>query len=356
MKQKVVQVVTQMEAGGAQRAALLLHHEMLRQGVEAELWFLYAKTAAYAGETAVRSLWPRRLRLHELPLLWLRVWQSLRHLRPHILITHTHYANAFAQPVARLLNIPTRLAVHHNELHTYPAPARLLERWLKYSGIFSTSIAVSESVRCSLINASPPLYSRSTRRIYNGLPRSADSIDPPAGSPDLLRRLSGHRILFTAGRLTHQKNHRALIASLELLPDCMAVIAGRGSLETELREQADELGVAHRLHFLGEIGSQQVTQWMRGSDVFVFPSLFEAMPMALLEAMRNGMTIVASDIPAHRELAGDTAILSDTDPHSLATAIRRALEHPRDQLGKKAQARSHNFTVEAMANAYLEIH
>jgi glycosyltransferase involved in cell wall biosynthesis len=355
MRQKIVQVVTQMEAGGAQRVALLLHQEMLRRGVASELWFLYAKTSAFAGEPGVRSLWPARPRYFELPLLWLALSRALRDSRPHALISHTHYANAFAQPLAKLLTIPLRLAVHHNALTTYPAPARILERWLKRIGAFTSSVAVSEDVRSSLLQASPSLYSNSTRRIYNGIPgfpttsdRTMHPLHPPL---DRARE----KILFNVGRLTEQKNQQALIAALKLLPDCVAVIAGRGPLEEQLRRQARTLDLHHRLHLLGEIDNVTVAQWMRRSDVFVFPSRFEAMPMALLEAMRNRMTIVASDISAHREIAGDAVLLTGTEPEALAATIRLALQQPDNRLGDRACTRSHDFTVEAMTDSYLEI-
>lgn len=349
-QRKIIQIVTQMEAGGAQRVALLLHQEMLQRGIPSELWFLYAKTGAYANEPGVRSLWPSRPRFYQVPLLWLRLWSALRKARPHAVITHTHYANAFAQPAAKLLGIPHRLAVHHNDLETYPATARVLERWMKRAGVFTSSIAVSENVRCSLIKSNSALYSDSTRRIYNGIALAtidAEDLDSP-----LPQHLTDRKILFTVGRLTDQKNQQALIAALELLPECLAVIAGRGPLDTALHLQAERLGVSDRLYLLGEVDNRVVVEWMQRADVFVFPSRFEAMPMALLEAMRQGMNIVASDIPAHREIAGDSVLLSTTGPQELSAAIRRALL-PGTTLGEKARLRSQTFTVATMADAYL---
>jgi glycosyltransferase involved in cell wall biosynthesis len=349
-QRKIVQIVTQMEAGGAQRVALLLHQEMLQRGIASELWFLYLKTDAYSAEPATRSLWPARPRFYQVPLLWLRLWNALRKARPHAVITHTHYANTFAQPAAKLLGVPKRLAVHHNDLPTYPAGARILERWMKRLGVFTSSIAVSENVRASLLNSNSALYSSSTHRIYNGIALAA--LDPEDVDSPLPHHLTDHKILFTVGRLTDQKNQQALIATLVSLPDCLAVIAGRGPLDTALRLQAEQLGVSNRLYLLGEVDNRVVIEWMQRSDVFVFPSRFEAMPMALLEAMRQGMNIVASDIPAHREIAGDSVLLSTTGPLELSATIRRALQSGAG-LGEKARNRSQGFTVQAMADNYL---
>jgi len=142
---------------------------------------------------------------------------------------------------------------------------------------------------------------------------------------------------------------------LPLLPECVAVIAGRGPLEPMLRSRAEQLGVSPRLLMLGEISSAAVAACMASSDAFVFPSSFEAMPMALLEAMRVGLPIVASDIPAHREVAGDVALLTSTAPDHLASAVRQALlqRSTGNPLGEAARVRSLRFTVASMADGYL---
>ena len=57
---KIVQIVTQMEAGGAQRIAYLLHDALGRRGHDTELWFLYLKRPAYSGKPGVRVLANRR--------------------------------------------------------------------------------------------------------------------------------------------------------------------------------------------------------------------------------------------------------------------------------------------------------
>jgi glycosyltransferase involved in cell wall biosynthesis len=355
MAEKIIQVVTQMEAGGAQRVALLLHRELRRRGLDAELWFLYQQTPAYADEPGVVALWPRRPKLLEVAGLLKNLVANVRRTRPSVMIAHTHYANVMALPIAKVCGVKSRLAVHHNAISTYPAAARRLELWWKRLGVYSESIVVSEDVRGSLLRWRPKLYAGSTRCIYNGL-------DERGGEPqgviagELLRKISGNDVLFNVGRLTAQKNQRAIVRVLAEMPECVAVIAGRGPLQESLRREAREAGVESRLHLLGEVSSDMVAKWMRRADVFVFPSQFEAMPMALLEAMHAGMAIVASDIPAHREVAGDCALLSETAPVPLAMTIRSALEQRKhgNPLGDAARQRSRRFTVQAMANAYLE--
>jgi glycosyltransferase involved in cell wall biosynthesis len=89
----------------------------------------------------------------------------------------------------------------------------------------------------------------------------------------------------------------------------------------------------------------------------MFPSLFEAMPMALLEAMSAGMPIIASDIPANRELLQDCGVLLPPDPAQFAGAAARLLGEQTEAaaLGEKAARRAAQFTVDAMADGYEQL-
>lgn len=354
MSRRIVQVVTQMEAGGAQTVALLLHREFISRGIDAELWFLYVKTSVWSSEPGVRSIWHRRPIRHEMVgMLW-SLFRQIRRAKPDVMIAHTHYAHAISLPMARVCGIRKRLAVHHNAISTYPWLAQRLEACCKRLGICTESIAVSEDVRRSLLERNSLLYLRTTRCVYNGLAEQG-----ARDSGDLLQNFgdfNGRRVLFNVGRLTEQKNQMALIETMPTMPECVIVIAGRGPMEWALKQRAEELGVSSQLRLLGEIEPAAVLAWMRQADAFVFPSKFEAMPMALLEAMRAGMVIVASDIPAHREVAGKTAFLTSTDPASLGSSIRTALQQKDtgNAIGHLACERSLRFTVRAMADGYLE--
>jgi glycosyltransferase involved in cell wall biosynthesis len=97
---------------------------------------------------------------------------------------------------------------------------------------------------------------------------------------------------------------------------------------------------------------------LAAADVFVFPSLFEAMPMALIEAMNAGMPVVASDIPPLREALGDAGSFAPaTNAQALATEITQVLRSPElaQQLRQQAKQRSASFSIETMVNAYEQL-
>lgn len=105
--------------------------------------------------------------------------------------------------------------------------------------------------------------------------------------------------MISVGELSARKNHRNVVEALQTLPDdYWYVIVGKGDLVEELRTQ-DGTG---RLRLLGY--RDDVRELLRASDLFVFPSLQEGLPVALMEAMAAGLPCVASDIRGNNDLLG----------------------------------------------------
>lgn len=132
------------------------------------------------------------------------------------------------------------------------------------------------------------------------------------------------RSLLFVGRLHEQKNLRSLLHALEGM-DCMLTLAGEGPLDAELKALARELKVDTQ--FLGRVANEKLPLLMAKHEVFVFPSLYEGNPKALLEAMSCGMRVVASNVEGNRGLVedGENGMLCGTDAGSIRKAITRAL-------------------------------
>ena len=94
---------------------------------------------------------------------------------------------------------------------------------------------------------------------------------------------------------------------------------------------------------------------MATADVFVFPSLYEAMPMALIEAMGSGLPIVGGDIPAMREVLGDAGIIVPPENAvEIANAVRRVLKSTElaNRLRQASIERVALFSVTKMVESY----
>ncbi|MDE7313777.1 MAG: glycosyltransferase [Eubacterium sp.] len=111
-------------------------------------------------------------------------------------------------------------------------------------------------------------------------------------------------VLLSVGELSKRKNHQAVLDALARLADkkICYLVCGQGKLKNRLLRQAKMLGIQSRVRLAGF--QKDVGLLYRNADIFVFPSVQEGLPVALMEAMAAGMPCVVSDIRGNRELVG----------------------------------------------------
>ncbi len=169
------------------------------------------------------------------------------------------------------------------------------------------------------------------------------------------------RFLLFVGRLSKEKNLSFLVDALSELVaagrDYYLIIVGDGPDRLRVAAQAEKMGLARRVVFTGALIPSQVQQFYRAADVFVFASPHETQGLVLLEAMANGLPVVAVDSPASSELTGggDSGLLVPADPSQMAAAVRRVAETPEvsERLGQRGRERAAQFSTTAMT-AHLE--
>ncbi len=118
-------------------------------------------------------------------------------------------------------------------------------------------------------------------------------------------------VLLSVGELTPRKNHRLVLEAMALMKrtDVYYVVCGQGELCRQLRTEAGRYGLADRLRLVGF--REHLDAFYCNCDIFVFPSVQEGLPVALMEAMAAGMPCVVSDIRGNRELLGDAGGCDD---------------------------------------------
>jgi glycosyltransferase involved in cell wall biosynthesis len=150
---------------------------------------------------------------------------------------------------------------------------------------------------------------------------------------DAMRSIDAKPYLFLPASVERHKRIEVLIRSLQYLedPELEAWIAGEEvdpAYAAELRRLATELGLAARVRFLGPVPYRQILAYYRGAFAMTFTSLLETFGHPMLEAMLAGTPIIAADMPAMREIAGDIArYFPPDDPIGLARAV--------DQVGRE---------------------
>lgn len=100
------------------------------------------------------------------------------------------------------------------------------------------------------------------------------------------------------GRFQKEKNHTFLLdifaAYTKQHPDALLLLVGVGTLQNEIREKADILGLSNKVQFLGE--RPDVPQLLQAMDIFLMPSTFEGQPFVLIEAQCTGLPCLVSDV------------------------------------------------------------
>lgn len=172
------------------------------------------------------------------------------------------------------------------------------------------------------------------------------------------------RLLFL-GRLIKLKGIDVLLDALAS-PQCRdrnwtVTIAGDGDLET-YRSQAAALGLSDRVRFTGWLDQQGCRRELANAHVLVQPSMFEGLPMSVLEAMAEGLTIVATPVGSVPDAISDGAsglLVPPGNVQALADTLARVIDDPalRRDLGAGARARwERQFDIAVYRERILDIY
>jgi glycosyltransferase involved in cell wall biosynthesis len=166
-------------------------------------------------------------------------------------------------------------------------------------------------------------------------------------------RLSGPVVL-GVGRFAEKKGFKYLIRALSFVrqryPEAELLLVGFGPLESDLRAESAEAGLAEAVHFAGRVTHKDLPQYYAAADVFVLPSVVttsgdtEGLGVVLLEAMAQGVPVVACEVGGIPDIVtdGETGLLArQRDPRDLADRILALLGDAalRDRLVVRGRAR-----------------
>lgn len=182
-------------------------------------------------------------------------------------------------------------------------------------------------------------------------PEAADRArhDTPANAP----------LVFALGRLHRNKAFDTLIAAVAGIPDAHLWLAGEGPERTALERLAGELGVAHRVRFLG--WQDDPGALFAAADVYVVPSRHEPLGSVLLEGWMYGVPMVATASQGASFLLrdGETGLMVPVDDAAaMAAAIRRVLDDPalaRSLVAEGRRAFERDFTEDVAVERYLAL-
>jgi len=267
--------------------------------------------------------------------------------------SHLYHANQYGRIAANKLNLPVIITVH-NSYKQLKFHRRVINWYLgrKTAAI----IAVSDEIKQDII-----FWDHiSEKKIYV----IANGIDIQRAQSSLSKKEARAKlgldqqkfILVCVGRLEKQKGHKYLLEALPLLnkeninPLCLFV--GEGRERSNLEEQAKQLDVLPQVRLFG--ARNDVADILKAADLYLMPSLWEGLSLALLEAMAANIPIIASDVSGMKQVLGDDfgIRIPPAQPSAIATAIVDALNNP-DKVKQRAEYAaefvSKNFCDQRMA-------
>ena len=168
----------------------------------------------------------------------------------------------------------------------------------------------------------------------------------------------GEMLLLSVGELSVRKNHEVVLRALAQLEldAYQYLICGLGPLENRLHELVRELKMEDRVQFLGY--RNDIPQIMNAADVYLFPSLQEGLPVALMEAMAAGKPVACSRIRGNTDLIeeGGGVLFDPVSVDECADAIRSLLDSDYEQMGHFNAEKIQGFSRETVEKRMSEIY
>lgn len=163
-------------------------------------------------------------------------------------------------------------------------------------------------------------------------------------------------LLLSVGHLNQRKGHHLVIEALRDLREYRLMIVGDGEMAGALRNQAAQLGVAHRVRFVGAVTQQQLPTYFSAADILVLASSREGWANVLLESMACGTPVVATDVWGTREVVAQRAagvLVKDVSAAAIAAGVQALARAYPDRAATRAYAEG--FSWDATSAGQLEL-
>ena len=168
-------------------------------------------------------------------------------------------------------------------------------------------------------------------------------------------------MLVTVGRLSKEKNQGLLIQVLANLvkeyPKIKLRIIGDGKERETLRQKATDLNLQSNIEFTGNV--PDVENYLCDADIFVLSSLYEGVPLSILEAMAAGLPIVSTDVGGVKDIVTDNGILVNSgDVDAMTQAILKLIRDRtlRLKYGEHSLANVKKYDIENVSKHYIDLY
>jgi len=198
---------------------------------------------------------------------------------------------------AEKYHVPIRIYHSHNAGDMYPSKS-LLKKVISYTTRKDVKKWSTDLFACSDLAGKYMFHCNDAKWIKNAV--DIDKFRFNIETRNLLREkynLQDKKVIGFVGRLQYQKNPLKLIDIFNLVyqkeKNSILIIIGTGDLENQIKEKIESYNLNHAVLMLGQ--QNDVNEWYQAMDCFFLPSLFEGLPVVLIEAQCSGLPCIASD-------------------------------------------------------------
>ena len=352
---KVIQIMPEFGLAGAEIMVENLVKELkskVREVIVLSLYDYHSPITERIEKEGIRIIYLGKRKGLDLSIIR-KIYKVLKQERPDVIHTHRHVMH-YVIPAAVLAGIKKRVHTIHNlankELSFFQ---RILASFFyKFNKV--RPVALSSITQKSIVKTYK-LKPEKVETVFNGINLSKCLIKSDYNLNGILKILH-------IGRFSKPKNHQVIIECAKLLKgkgiDFEIKLIGQGELLEDVKTKVQQEDITDYIKFLGIKPS--VFEELNQADIFILPSLWEGMPMTLIEAMGTGLPIIASKVGGIPDMIddGENGILINPVAEELANSIILLYENKelREKLGKKALSKSINFSATTMCDNYLKIY
>lgn len=340
---RVLHVIDHLGLGGAQSTLMDMVVNGDTASVEAEVAVMHGR-GMFADALEARGVKVHSLASGKWPPSYIpNLVRLLRSGRHDVLHFHLQGSNWLAKPLSAAVSRARRVAHDHSS-----ADLRFRKWWsLLPDGLahaFSHHvIAVSRGV-ADFLAEREFVPRRKISVVANGVDTALfvpATGQVRAGARAALGIQPDQFVAGALGRLAPEKNFRLLARLARTMPDVLFVVGGSGQEQRDILEAA---GNTENFRLIGEVSDRPL--FYAALDAFLLPSLHEALPMTLLEAMSAGIPVVASNLEGVASALGSAGMLVPPgDGNAIVNALRQMAASPlhRRELAAGARERVVNF-------------
>ncbi len=352
---KVIQIMPEFGLAGAETMCENLSYELMRQGDDVMIISLYEYHSAITERLEKKGI--KVFYLDKKPGLdfsmigkMIKIFKSEK---PDVIHTH-RYVMQYAIPAAIIAGVKHRVHTVHNIAQKENTNVARKVNNLFYKFAHVIPVALSEEVQKTIVEEYH-IDSKNIPVILNGIDLSKCIVKTNYEVNDYFNILH-------IGRFSEQKNHIGLIEAFSIFvkkhPNAILSLIGDGEKKEEIQQLVIEKGISDKVKFLGI--KSNVYSYLNKADVFILPSIYEGVPMTLIEAMGTGLPIIATAVGGVPDMLRNDEegllVSADVTKISNALTIMAQSYEKRKRFGVNAKSRSLLFSSKHMTEKYKEVY